>query len=226
MKKVIVLRPEPAASATVERAKQQGLEALALPLFEVAPIAWALPDPATYDAILITSANAIRHGGEQIGRLAKVPVHAVGQATASAAKEAGLNVATVGEGGIAELLRSIPGDVRLLHVRGREHMPMQFAVHQIEPVTVYAAQPRETVTGLDVLNDSVVLLHSPRAGARLAELVDDAGMDRSRMAIVAISLNAALAAGTGWARVKVADVPGDAALLALAARLCNKSAGE
>ena len=47
---------------------------------------------------------------------------------------------------------------------------------------------------------------------------------RPRSAIAAISPDAARAAGAGWERVEVADAPNDAALLALAARLCNNPA--
>ena len=39
MRRVLVLRPEPGASATVERARERGLDAIAAPLFEIEPIA-------------------------------------------------------------------------------------------------------------------------------------------------------------------------------------------
>jgi len=42
------------------------------------------------------------------------------------------------------------------------------------------------------------------------------------MAVAAISRGAAAAVGDGWRAVEVADAPTDDALLALAARLCNK----
>ena len=35
MSRVLVLRPEPGASATVERARKLGLDAVVIPLFEV-----------------------------------------------------------------------------------------------------------------------------------------------------------------------------------------------
>jgi uroporphyrinogen-III synthase len=63
-----------------------------------------------------------------------------------------------------------------------------------------------------------MLVHSPRAGSRLGELVPEKG----DVAIVAISKAAADAAGTGWDRVAVAEKPTDEAVLALAADLCNK----
>ena len=46
MRRLLVLRPEPGASATVERARALGLDAVAMPLFEVEPVAWDAPDPA------------------------------------------------------------------------------------------------------------------------------------------------------------------------------------
>jgi uroporphyrinogen-III synthase len=64
------------------------------------------------------------------------------------------------------------------------------------------------------------LVHSPRAGQRLAELV----ADRSSVVVAAISPAAAEATGSGWGAVEVADSPNDDALLALAERLCNKPA--
>jgi uroporphyrinogen-III synthase len=69
-------------------------------------------------------------------------------------------------------------------------------------------------------NGALVLVHSPRAGLRLSELVDV----RGAIAIAAISPAAAEAAGSGWERVESAEAPSDEALLALAARLCNKPA--
>ena len=71
--------------------------------------------------------------------------------------------------------------------------------------------------GLDAIDECVVAVHSPRAGRRLGELVDR----RSRITIAAISPAAAEACGAGWKRVHAAPQPNDAALLALAARLCE-----
>ena len=72
------------------------------------------------------------------------------------------------------------------------------------------------------LAGQTVAVHSPRAGRRLAELVDQAGIDRATIRIAAISEAAAAAAGDGWAIREAAETPDEAALLALAARLCDK----
>ncbi|HEY0629709.1 MAG TPA: uroporphyrinogen-III synthase, partial [Sphingomicrobium sp.] len=68
MRKLLLLRPEPGLSASAERARALGLEVICRPLFEVEPVEWASPDPAAYDGLLLTSANAVRHGGPELGR--------------------------------------------------------------------------------------------------------------------------------------------------------------
>ena len=60
MRRLLVLRPEPGASATAGRARTLGLDPVLMPLFEIEPIAWTAPDPAGFDALLLTSANAVR----------------------------------------------------------------------------------------------------------------------------------------------------------------------
>ena len=83
MRPVVVLRPEPGASRTAARAEALGLDARVVPLFAIVPIEWSAPDPSDFDGIVLTSANAVRHGGEQLDELKALPVHAVGEATAA-----------------------------------------------------------------------------------------------------------------------------------------------
>ena len=54
MRRLVVLRPEPGASDTVRKARQRGLDAVAIPLFEVEPIAWEMPDIDQFAALLGT----------------------------------------------------------------------------------------------------------------------------------------------------------------------------
>ena len=95
MKPVIVIRPEPGCSATVAAARAAGLEAHGFPLQEVAPVAWESPDSGSFDVILAGSANVFRHGGAALRKFLSLPVHAVGQATAEAARAAGFTVERV-----------------------------------------------------------------------------------------------------------------------------------
>ena len=84
-----------------------GLEVTAVPLFELEAVEWQAPDPGQFDGILLTSENAVNMGGGQLEHLRRLPVHAVGKATALAAEVAGFGIATVGKGGVEDLLASI-----------------------------------------------------------------------------------------------------------------------
>ena len=220
MRRLVIVRPEPGASASVERAALMGIDAFAMPLFEVEPIAWAVPNPANFDALLLTSANAVRQGGEGLHRLLGLPAYAVGEATAATAREAGFEVAGCGTSGVERLLGSIPPEARLLHLCG-EH---RTAVHSKQPITavpIYRSTELPMPDDLGQIEGQTVAVHSPRAGQRLAGLVDRQGIDRAQIRIAAISEAAAAAAGGGWAKREAAETPTEAALLALAARLCD-----
>jgi len=216
MRRLLLLRPEPGLSASAQRARAMGLEVVTCPLFRVEPVTWEAPDPAAYDGLLLTSANAVRQGGPQLATLKHLPVHAVGQATAEAADAAGFAIATVGSDNVAELLGRLPRHMRLLHLAGEDHGDM--LDREIDRRIVYRSAPIER-PGLPPLDGLVAAIHSPRAGARLAELA----VDRAGTSIAAISNAAATAAGQGWERVEAAERPDDSSLLALAAMLCHTS---
>ena len=216
----MILRPEPGASATVERARELGLEALAMPLFAIEPLAWEVPDPGAFDGLLLTSANAVRQAGPGLERLLELPAYAVGDATAATARDAGFHIAASGEGGADELLASIPPGSRLLHLCG-EHRIAPTASQPITAIAVYRAAELPPPGRLRDIEGETVAVHSPRAGTRLAELTDEAAIDRATIRVAAISPAAAAAAGAGWEDCAAAGEPSDMALLALAARLCD-----
>lgn len=217
MTHLLVLRPEPGAGATVERARALSLDAFAAPLFAIEPVKWEAPEAEGFDGLLLTSANAVRYGGDQVQTLRGLKVYAVGEATAEAARGAGLDVAATGVSGVCGLLDLIPPDLSLLHLCGEDRQEPSDAWQTITPVIVYRSIEIEA-PGLVRSEGSVALIHSPRAGRRFAELTTD----RSTIRIAAISRAAADASGAGWKSVDVSPEPTDEALLALAARLCNK----
>ena len=216
MRPLLVLRPEPGASATVKRARELGLEPVAAPLFEIEPLPWEAPEPGGFDALLLTSANAVRHGGSKLAKLRGLRVYAVGDATAEAARESGFDIAATGDAGIDRLLGSIEAELKLLHLCGEDRREPDDCRQRITSIPVYRARPVAS-PDLSAAAGSIALIHSPRAARRLAELVDD----RNSIAVAAISRAAADATGSGWQVVKAAHEPTDDALLALAAELCN-----
>ena len=213
----MVLRPEVAAEATIAKAVAAGLEAISMPLFRIEPVEWRAPDVGSFDGLLLTSANAVRSAGKGLEDLRGLKAFAVGEATAEAARGAGFDIAATGDSGIDRLLRSIDGDLRLLHPCGADRREPREVRQRITPLVVYRSRPIDE-PNLSCASGQVALIHSPRAGLRFAELV----ADRNSIAVAAISEAALEALGEGWEKAEVADAPNDDALLALAARLCNK----
>ena len=216
---VAVLRPEPGNAATIARVEAAGLAAVRLPLFVVRSLGWTAPDPAAFDALILTSANAARLAGPGLDSLAGLPVFAVGPATAAAARARGLTIAETGDGDGAEIVTAMAarGVTRALLLAGRErHVDVGGVV--AEAIAVYASDPLpiedRAIAGLA---DTVALLHSARAARRLGELVGT----RASIRLAAISEAVAAAAGTGWADIAVAPTPDDATMIALARRLAD-----
>lgn len=215
MRKLLLLRPEPGLSASAERAAAMGLEVITCPLFRVEAVDWAVPAPEDYDALLLSSANAVRHGGLGLETLKHLPVHAVGPATATAAHDAGFQVRSVGRGDLTDLLAELPSSLRLLRLAGEERREAP-SREGIDTYVVYRSVPIEAPE-LPSVEGLVAAVHSPRAGHRFAELAGS----RDRTAIAAISDAAAKACGGGWEHIESAGKPEDSALLALAAMLCH-----
>ena len=219
MRRLYVLRPEPGASATVERAKAMGLEAVAMPLFAIEAVPWAVPDARDFDGLLLTSANAVREAGDGLAPLRSLPAHAVGDATAAAAREGGFKVVTVGQAGVDALLEIAAPGMRLLHLCGEDRRAPSNVRHAVTSICVYRSRAL-AAPAIEALRGQVAAVHSPRSAERLAEL---AGQSlRATVRLVSISDAAAQAAGSGWADIGVAARPDDRELLALAARLCQK----
>lgn len=223
MKRLFICRPEPGASASLSRARKLGLDAVAMPLFELHPLDWQPPDPAEFDALLVTSANALRLGGRGLDRFRHLPLVAVGEATAAEARRAGWTDVRAGSGGVTELLADLPGGLRLFHPRGRDAIEPGPVAQRLVGAIVYEAAELPPPPNLAELGGNVAAVHSPRAAARLAELVDAAGIDRGTIGLAAISSAAQQAAASGWRRSAAADRPTDEALLALAAVLCDEA---
>jgi uroporphyrinogen-III synthase len=213
---VLVLRPQPGADATAARAAERGLRAIVAPLFRIVPRDWTMPD-SPFDALLITSANAVRAMGDGLDRRALV--YAVGAATAEAARAAGFESVVAGPGSVEDLIpRAAADGVRsLLHLAGEDRTDFDPDGLRIETRIVYAAEavPPPPAFSAALTEGAVALLHSARAARRFREL---AGTGHR---IAAISEAVRDAAGEGWAVAAVADKPTDDALLAAAARLCQ-----
>ena len=222
MRPVIIVRPEPGASATAARAAALGLDARTVPLFAIEPVAWHVPNVAAHDALLLTSANAVRHAGPGLATLARLPCHAVGAATAAAARGAGLNVVAVGTSGAQPLVDAMTssGHRAIMWLAGEERSDIDGGPARITALACYRAAAIIDPAGWTaaIARPAVVLLHSVRAARRAATM---AGEARNHLIALGISAAVRTAAGAGWEASHAALHPDDAEMLALAAKLCQ-----
>lgn len=220
---MLVLRPEPGAAGTLARARADGFDVQGYPLFLVAPLPWTGPEPHLVDAVMFTSANAARLGGPQLARYAHLPAFAVGATTAAAVREAGFASVESGDEGVQPLIDRIAAQSfsRILHISGRDVRLFDPKGLRVASACVYASVERGNADDLRAMlrPGMILLVHSPRAGTRLAALVPPS--ERRALHIVAISRAACTACAEGWASAQAADRPQDAEMLALAAQLCD-----
>ncbi|WP_116091535.1 uroporphyrinogen-III synthase [Sphingomonas crusticola] len=224
MRPVLVLRPEPGASATFARATAAGLQAIPAPIFTLKSVAWDAPAPREHDALMLTSANAVRHAGAALDLYRALPAYAVGEATAVAASAAGFADVRVGASDAAALigLMARDGVARPLHLAGRDRKSGA-APFPIARRIVYAADPVAALPGAAraaLGRGAVTLVHSPRAGRLFASLLAAAELSPLTVSIAAISADAA---SGSWKEAAIAATPDDAALLAAALSLCDKA---
>ena len=225
---VLILRPQPGAEESAERARALGLAPVAAPLFSVVPVAWQAPDAADFDAVMLTSANAARHGGDALTSFLALPCYATGEATAAAARQAGFADIRIGPSDGAAVVAMMAADRvgTAFHPCGRDRTELEPGGLRVVHVPVYAAEEVRRLppeAGAALQSGALALIHSPRAGALLARLCEG---ERSFVALAAISAAAAAAAGDGWKYVAVAEQPRDQALLELAAKLCQSEPDE
>ena len=213
----LVTRPEPAATRTAGRLRALGHEAIVAPLLHVRAVAWGLPDtlPA---AVALTSASAPALAGAQLARLAHLPVFAVGDATADAARAAGFADVRVARGDASAVfaLASRCGIGSLLHLAGAVRSPAVVPPGlRVEVRTVYAA---DLADALPTDCGDLALLYSTRTAAAFAALFQG---ERATFDVAALSPSVALALGAGWRSVAVAREPHEDVLFAAAGLTCE-----
>jgi uroporphyrinogen-III synthase len=221
---LVVMRPEPGCGETVLKARGMGLEVVPAPLFEIEAIEWQVPDVTCFDAIAAGSANAFRRGGSELRSLVSLPVHAVGERTAQAARDAGFAVSSVGQTDLQDVVDRLRGPMRLLRLAGEKRVSLDPpAGVTIEELVIYRAAPLPLAPAAvaALRGDAVVLLHSSEAARRFAAETDRLAIDRSKVAIAALAPGIVMAAGDGWRQVGSATCPNDAALLVMAADMCQ-----
>ncbi|MBO6717303.1 MAG: uroporphyrinogen-III synthase [Rhizobiaceae bacterium] len=180
--RVLVTRPEPGATATAARLRERGHEPVALPLSRTVAIDdVALPD-GDFDAVVVTSANALRHAPTEFGeRFGDLRLFAVGDRTADVARQAGVEHVESANGDVRDLAslvtRKLPAGSRLLYLCGRRRRPeLEAALRErgftAVPLETYATEqvdrsPEQLAVTIGEGPIDAVLLYSPFAAELL-----------------------------------------------------------
>lgn len=124
--RLLVTRPLAEAERTAEQLRRHGHAALIAPVLTIEPIFDVALDPASFDAIVMTSGNAPRALAEQPlpDRVLALPVVAVGGQTAQAARAAGFSDVVSADGDAGDLLALVrgrfAGGARLVYLAGSD----------------------------------------------------------------------------------------------------------
>jgi uroporphyrinogen-III synthase len=227
---VLVTRPEPEASATARRLAALGRRAVLAPMLTVAPVPARLPVPAALQAIIVGSRNAVR---ALPAPLHAVPLLAVGDATAAAARAQGFRDVRSARGDARALAALAAATLEpaakplLLPTRAREGLRLAadlrgrgFAVLRR---IVYAAHPAHTLppAAAAALRDGridAVVFFSASAARTFARIVGASALAGRLGGVTALAISGTAAAALGdlaFQAVRVAARPDQQCLLAL-----------
>jgi uroporphyrinogen-III synthase len=245
--KAIVTRPRDDAAALVSALAARGVAALLAPMLTIRPA----PDAARHlaerlagaQAVLFTSANGVRAFAAASPRR-ELPVLAVGDASAAAARMAGFRSVASAGGDVADLIELAtshlsPQGGALVHVAGTtlagdlagQLAARGFTVHRAtlyEAIPAAALEP-ETAAAMRCGEADAALFFSPRTATTFVRLAAAAGVGDACRAIMAVALSPAVAAALGelsWRTVRVASRPGQDDLLAALDALLGERAAQ
>ena len=229
---VLVTRGWPGAERTAAGLRRMGINPIVSPVLDINFRARIDVDLADTQALVFTSANGVRAWGPRRPER-DLPVFAVGDATADAARDIGFKKVYTAKGDVEALASLIrrkarPGDGDLLHVRGIHVAgdlngalkPHGFRVHDaigygaVAVVTLGEEAIAAIVSGAPVS----VLVHSARGAKTFLDLLRKFGLHHwlGSVTVYGISRNALKPLeGAGFGGLVAAPQPNEDALLAL-----------
>lgn len=210
--RVWVTRTRPGADRTAERLRALGHEPVVQPVLEVRP-APAKLDLEGVGLIAFTSANGVSAFAALTPRR-DLPVFAVGDATAAAARAAGFTEVRSAAGDVAALaaaLAAAPRAGAVLHAAGRPRAgDLAASGVPVRTVELYETVPLAIIPPAEI---DAVLVHSPHAGRTLA-----AAGGRLPLVLAISEAAAATLRAISVQAIRIAARPDETALLALLPR--------
>jgi uroporphyrinogen-III synthase len=237
--RALVTRPREEAESLAAALAARGVGAIIEPMMQVHFHSAQSPDLTGVQAVLCTSANGVR----ALARLTdnrRLPLFAVGDATASRARAEGFATVESAGGNVLELARLAAQKLRpqagpLLHVSGEVVAgdlagALRAEGFAIEHSVLYEARPiamlsDATVGALRAGSIDFALFFSPRTAAIFAGLAGGAAVAQCCQRITALSISAAADAALAklsWGDRRIAEMPNQAALLALLDRILSE----
>lgn len=234
--RLVVTRPHEDAQRLTQGLVAQGHEVIAAPLMTIQFLSPPELPQRNWQALLITSANALKalenHSG--LGALKSITCCCVGPASARLAAEMGFSDIRVAGGGLLELEALVRRELRpesgpLLYLSGEQisgDLAGDLAVSGFETtrVVLYRAAPETQLSPAMVQEMGQgrldgVLLYSPRTARIWQALVERHGLSSKLSSVLHYCLSANVAAALPeGVLVKIAEYPDDAAMLALTAQ--------
>ena len=227
--RILVTRPQPAAERTSERLAAMGFTAVELPLTQtVALPVRAGAIPAEFDAVAVTSENALLHAGDTLSSIREKPCFAVGARTAARARVCGFTTVIEGPGDAAALADIVIGATKaqatILFLCGRhrlDRLETALSTSGRRPVPVETYDTQDVSYSAETLAEKLgegafaaVLLYSVRAAARCAELISNRQLSTDRLICLSPRISKPVTALTGL-RIEIAPASTEAAVLAL-----------
>jgi uroporphyrinogen-III synthase len=233
---ILVTRPHPDNEATAAVLRGHGYEVLLAPLLRFEPVAFHDTGETNHAGIIVTSANAIRAVAPRLRelRVLKLPLFAVGEHTAAAARDAGFSRVIVAGGDAAGLRDTVLQSAHdkllkkkstLLYLAGTDLSrdlagELGAAGFNVVTQTTYrmaqvAHLPREVCDGFAAHGIEAVLHYSRRSAQAFLEAARDEGVEISALAIPHCCLSETVAGvlrEAGATQVVVAAVPDENAL--------------
>ncbi len=228
--RALVTRPHEEAEGLAAALAARGVEALIEPLMRVHYIDLPMLGLAEVQAVLCTSANGVRALARATGER-RLPLLAVGDATAARARVEGFASVASAAGDAADLARLAVEELApqrglLLHICGSEVAgDLVGALRKLgfaaEHRVLYEARPSSALSpaAVQALRSGAIdlaLFFSPRTAGIFTRLAGDAGVGQTCAGIAALSISAAADAALGtlpWRERLIAERPNRSALL-------------
>ena len=226
--RVVVTRPQADSERTAAALEALGHEVLVAPLMRVKPVAVDLA--GTWSAIVITSANALQAIPATADGVKTLPVFAVGDRSAEAARRAGFAEVSSANGDIKDLVRlvaarAVGAKAPLLYLAGEDRsgdLVTQLAAHGIDAKMklvyriVAEVFPPVLAAALESGDVDAVLHFSRRSAELFVEGARSSGVTGPAEDVRHLCLSSQVAEPLAGAnRIVVAARPDEAALIAL-----------